>query len=724
MLLACPVNPDGLELIANAYRATRSMTIPVLYQRYIGHDNNRDFYTANQKEAQVVNRVFYHDWFPQIVYNHHQTAPSGTILYTPPFRDPFNYNVDPLVVRGIEIVSAHMNHRFAVEGKPGVISRSGAPYSTWWNGGLRTTTYFHNMIGILTEAFGRPEPTEIRQTPNRRLPYSDYPDPVPTQIWHARQTVEYLQTANFAILDYAARHRVELLQNIWTMGRRAIERGSRDHWTPTPRLLALAGDGKEADRVFADPALRDPRAYVLPADQQDGGAVLRFVRALRRCGVAVQRATAAFECNGKPMPAGSFVVSTAQAFRAHVVDMFEPQWHPDDIKDGKPVPPYDSAGWTLAMQMGVVVERSLEPLAGPFVAYDAVEEFPAAAVPAPAGSWQFAAADSHAVPLVARLSAAGVPVDWSPRGFYAAPASDAANAVVAAVGKELGFAPRAVLADTREARQRLQPVRLGLFDTFGGHMPTGWTQWLLEEFDLPVQQVWGERVEAGELGKDYDVLVFHTGLPGERDLQRAARRREQPNHETLAKVLPPFENWSNLAARDTPLTGDKALPALREFVTGGGTLIALPGECEKVVRHFQLPVEVGTFVADEAGARRATRRDEFYVPGSLLALDVDTAHPLARGAPARLAAMFRSSCEVLVPTGDDVQVVARYSATDTLLSGWAIGTEFLHGKAAALVVPYGQGRIVLFGCDAIYRGQPLTTARLFFTAILTRGGRS
>ncbi len=724
VLLACPVNPDGLELIANAYRATRSMTIPVLYQRYIGHDNNRDFYTANQKEAQVVNRVFYHDWFPQIVYNHHQTAPSGTILYTPPFRDPFNYNVDPLVVRGIEIVSAHMNHRFAVEGKPGVISRSGAPYSTWWNGGLRTTTYFHNMIGILTEAFGRPEPTEIRQTPNRRLPYSDYPDPVPTQIWHARQTVEYLQTANFAILDYAARHRVELLQNIWTMGRRAIERGSRDHWTPTPRLLALAGDGKEADRVFADPALRDPRAYVLPADQQDGGAVLRFVRALRRCGVAVQRATAAFECNGKPMPAGSFVVSTAQAFRAHVVDMFEPQWHPDDIKDGKPVPPYDSAGWTLAMQMGVVVERSLEPLAGPFVAYDAVEEFPAAAVPAPAGSWQFAAADSHAVPLVARLSAAGVPVDWSPRGFYAAPASDVANAVVAAVGKELGFAPRAVLADTREARQRLQPVRLGLFDTFGGHMPTGWTQWLLEEFDLPVQQVWGERVEAGELGKDYDVLVFHTGLPGERDLQRAARRREQPNHETLAKVLPPFENWSNLAARDTPLTGDKALPALREFVTGGGTLIALPGECEKVVRHFQLPVEVGTFVADEAGARRATRRDEFYVPGSLLALDVDTAHPLARGAPARLAAMFRNSCEVLAPTGDDVQVVARYSATDTLLSGWAIGTEFLHGKAAALVVPYGQGRIVLFGCDAIYRGQPLTTARLFFTAILTRGGRS
>ncbi|MFM1873307.1 MAG: hypothetical protein RL398_2729, partial [Planctomycetota bacterium] len=408
VLLACPVNPDGLELIADAYRATRSMTIPVLYQRYIGHDNNRDFYSANQKEAQVVNRVFYHEWFPQIVYNHHQTAPSGTIIYTPPFRDPFNYNVDPLVVRGIEIVSAHMNHRFAAEGKPGVISRTGAPYSTWWNGGLRTTTYFHNMIGILTEVFGRPEPTEIRQTLSRRLPNSDYPDPVPTQIWHARQTVEYLQTANFAILDYAARHRRELLQNIWTMGRRAIEKGSRDSWTVTPKLLALAGDGKDADKVFADPALRDPRAYVLSREQADWSAVLRFVRALRRCGVEVLQAKADFECEGKNVPAGSFVVPTAHAFRAHVMDMFEPQWHPDDIQNGKPVPPYDSAGWTLAMQMGVEVLRAAEPVRGEFVTYDAVEGFPAAATKSPGAAWRIDPRDSHAAAAVWRMLRAGV----------------------------------------------------------------------------------------------------------------------------------------------------------------------------------------------------------------------------------------------------------------------------------------------------------------------------
>ena len=226
-------------MVARGYMATRRVGgLPVQYQRYIGHDNNRDFYMANMPETAAINRILYRRWFPQIIYNHHQTAPRGTIIFTPPFRDPFNFSCDPLVVRGIELVSAHMNARFAWEGKPGVISRSGASYSTWWNGGLRTTAYFHNMIGILTESFGSPNPSQITQRAG--LPSGDHPMPIPTQEWHARQTIEYLQTANFAILDLASRYRPELLFNIYQMGRNAIDKGSRDHWTATPRLARRA----------------------------------------------------------------------------------------------------------------------------------------------------------------------------------------------------------------------------------------------------------------------------------------------------------------------------------------------------------------------------------------------------------------------------------------------------------------------------------------------------
>lgn len=722
VLLACPVNPDGYELVANAYRATRSMTIPVLYQRYIGHDNNRDFYVCNQLEAQNINRVFYREWCPQIVYNHHQSAPANTIIFTPPFRDPHNYLVDPMVVRGIEIVSAHMNQRFAAEGKPGVISRSGAPYSGWWNGGLRSTNYFHNIIGILTESFGRPEPTPIRQPLERRLPYGDYPDPIGPQTWHARQTVEYLQTANFAILDYAARYRRELLRDMWTMASRAIERGRRDHWTPTPFLVEAARRRDEPDSVFADPHLRDPRVYVLRSDQPDWSAAQRFVRALQRCGVDVHQSKQPFPLNGVTMPAGSFVVKTDQAYRAHVLDQFEPQWHPDDIKEGKPVPPYDAAGWTLALQMGVQFERSFEACDQTFELLLPGEEFQGRALATGDAGWSLDPRDSHTVIAVNRLLTSGHAVEWSPLGHWFVPASDGARAVLRTAAEQLGVAAEPAVASTREARQALRQVRLGLFDTFGGHMPTGWDQWLLQEFGFPVQQVWGDRIEAGGLHQDYDVLVFHTGLPGPRDLQRAAARRDEEKIPELAKALPPFEDWSNLESRATRLTGDKAIPALREFVAQGGTLIALGGEVDKVIRHFELPVKVGTHVPTADGERR-TNREEFYVPGSLLAIEVDKSHAAARGSSRDGVAMVNNSSTILEVTDPKaaIDVIARYRGMDTLVSGWAIGEEYLVGKAAALCAHVGKGRVFLFGADVTYRGQPLSTFKLFFHAILTAG---
>lgn len=725
VLLVCPVNPDGYELVANAYRATRSMTIPVLYQRYIGHDNNRDFYACNQLEAQNVNRVFYADWCPQIVYNHHQSAPAGTILFTPPFRDPQNYYTDAMVTRGIELVSAHMNQRFAAEGKPGIISRSGAPYSGWWNGGLRSTNYFHNVIGILTEAFGRPEPTPIKQGLDRRVPYGDYPDPVPSQVWRARQTVEYLQTANFAILDFAARHRREVLAQIATMGRRSIERGSRDHWTPTPRLVEAARHREDPDAAFRDPLLRDPRAYVLRSDQPDWAAAMRFVRALRRCGVEVQRATAPFPMNGATMPAGSFVVKCDQAYRPHVLDMFEPQWHPNDIKEGKPVAPYDAAGWTLALQMDVAVERCFEALEGPFEPFVTEEQFAPTPLPASGAVWRLDPRDSHTVVAINRLQGAQVAVHSSAKGDFWVRQSPKAEEVLAGAARQLGLrvtAEATETSETRPASEAMSAPRIGLHDQFGGHMPTGWDQWILKEFEFPVQQVWGDRIEAGDLRRDFDALVFHTGLPGTRDLERAAQRRDQENLDKLAKALPPFEDWSNLASRATRLTGERSLPALREFVEQGGTLVALGGECEKVIRHFGLPIKVGTHVPTTDGERRTTR-DEFYVPGSLLAIEVDLRHPIARGASRELAAMVTGSTPILQVTDPQakIDVVARYRGQDTLVSGWAIGEEFLVGKAAVLCAQVGKGRVVLFGVDATYRGQPLGTMKLFFQALLTAG---
>lgn len=729
VLLATPVNPDGYELVANAYMATvdpatgqgGSTSTPVLYQRYIGHDNNRDFYACNQKEAQNISRIFCREWCPQIVYNHHQSAPRNTIIYTPPFRDPFNYLVDPLVVRGIEIVSAHMNNRFALEDKPGVISRSGAPYSGWWNGGLRSTSYFHNMIGILTESFGRPEPTPIKQPLSRRLPYHDYPQPVGAQVWHARQTIEYLQTANFAILDYASRFGDDLLLGMHKMASRAIAKGQRDHWTITPRLVNEAKN-REDDSVFTDPAWRDPRAYVLPADQPNWSSVVRFMRSLWHCGVDMHIANEAFPLNGKVMPEGSFVILCDQPYRAHVLDMMEPQWHPDDMRDGKPIPPYDAAGWTLSMQADVQVERTFEELKGPFHPITSLPTHPRRSLPQASSHWQLDVRDLHSITAVNRLLAAGCVVEYADDGRYLVPVAPRSSQVLGKATRELGVVASAAKVGN-EKRRKLQPVRVGLFDVYGGHMATGWDQWLLEQFEFPVQLVWGDRVERGGLREDFDVLIFHTGLPGPRDLSRAIRRRSPPKFEALKKALPPFQDWSNIEARATKLTGEKTLPAIREFVQQGGTLMALGREVEKVVRHFGLPVKVGTYTEDASaeGGVRKTTRDEYYVPGSLLAIEVDTSHEIARGASKDLAAMLYRTATILEPEkgARDVEVVARYRDYDTLLSGWAIGTDYLHGKAGVVAARVGKGRVLLYGIDATYRGQPTGTAKMFFQGILT-----
>ena len=218
--LYVPANPDGQELVANWYMREpdplrRSVNgLPRLYQKYIGHDDNRDFFLSAMPETTNMNRQLFQEWFPQIVYNHHQAGPAGTIVFIPPFRDPFNYNLDALIPLGIQMVGSAMHSRLVEEGKGGSTMRDGSNYSTWWNGGLRTVSYFHNMIGLLTEIIGNPTPMDIPLVPDKQLPQGDLPLPVAPGKWHYRQSIDYEISQNRAVLDYASRYRETLLMNI------------------------------------------------------------------------------------------------------------------------------------------------------------------------------------------------------------------------------------------------------------------------------------------------------------------------------------------------------------------------------------------------------------------------------------------------------------------------------------------------------------------------------
>ena len=465
------VNPDGMDLVSDWYMKHGNMQIPVLYNKYAGHDDNRDFYMAALAESTNIDRVMYREWYPQIMYNHHQTGPQGTVMFAAPFRDPYNYYQHPYAIAGIDVVGAMMLERFLTEGKPGVTQRRGAPYSTWFNGGLRTTAHFHNMIGILTETIGSPDPISIPFVTTKAMGDSNLWYPIkPQPEWHMRQSIEYSMTANRAILDYASRYREKVLYNIYRMGRDEIQWGSEDHWTFTPHEMARVQEGLVAKGDIApseipgaastsaagrggrggggggfagagrggtnplyaaltSPELRDPRGFVLPADQPDFGTATKFVNTLMKTGIVIHRATAPFTVGGKSYPANSYVVKTAQAFRPHVMDMFEPQDHPDDIPypGGPPTPPYDATGYTLAFQMGVKFDRILDDFTGPFEKLTDFAKVPAGkiAAQAPAG-YYFTHQANDSFTVVNRLLAAGEDVSWlqtgplGPGTFYVA----------------------------------------------------------------------------------------------------------------------------------------------------------------------------------------------------------------------------------------------------------------------------------------------------------------
>jgi hypothetical protein len=687
LLVNC--NPDGEELTANWYmrepeQAKRTLAgLPRLYQKYTGHDDNRDFYMSTQAETINMNRVLYKEWFPQIVYDHHQSGPAGTVMFAPPFRDPFNYVFDPLIPLGIDQLGAAMHGRFAAEGKAGVTMRRGSTYSTWWNGGLRTTAYFHNQIGLLTEAIGNPTPVDIPFVAERQVPSADLPFPIAPQRWRFRQAIDYELTANRAVLDAASRYRETLLFNMYRMGKNSIERGSRDTWTLTPH------------RRTREPQSRDARGYILSADQPDFLTATKFVNTLLLNGVTVMRATAPFAVNGTRYPAGSFVVKTNQAFRPHVLDMFEPQDHPDDIPypGAPPTPPYDNAGWTLAFQMGVKFDRILDGFDGPFETIAGPVRPPAGRVVSSATASGFVVShqQNDAFVAVNRLLSAGAEVSSLRDTFYVSGA--AAVPVLQKAAADLGLTFTAVSQPPPGGR-RLRPVRVGLWDRYGGSVESGWIRWLLERYEFPFEVVYPPALDEGDLKAKFDVLIFPTGAIPARD---------------AAAPAPPANVPDEYRGRLGAVTVARTVPALKAFVEAGGTLIAI-GSSTTVARNFGLPV---------SGAIDLPR-SKFYIPGSILRASVDTTSPLAFGLEPQADVFFDDSpAFALGPeaTGAGVRRVAWYDTETPLRSGWAWGQASLKGSAAVVDAPLGSGRVLLFGPEITFRAQSHGTFKFLFNGI-------
>ena len=702
ILVQIPVmNPDGLDKVVAWYNRNLGTPYEVapmveLYHRYVGHDNNRDWYMFNMPESRNVARLLYQEWFPQIVYNHHQSAPFPARIFVPPFDDPMNPNIPPPVMRGVATVGDAITSRLEKEGKVGAISRVG--FDTWWNGGMRTAPYFHNMVGILTETalwrYATPHEYDPAKLPKRfrngiptDSPTTFYPSPWRGGWWRLRDAVDYIMSASLATLDVGARRRSDWLYGMYLMGRDAIAAGAKG----------------------------DPYAYVIPAAdaQFDPTAAGKLVDVLRTGAVEVHRARAEFKAGERTYPPGSFVILMAQPFRAYAKDLLETQRYPDrrEGPSGPPLRPYDITGWTLPAQMGVEgawiahpFAAALDLVTGPAAAPAAVSGHGGVYLVSPRANDAFLVANRtwKAGGEVRRLTA---PFDAGgrelPAGTFVLKGLDRAE--VEAVARERGL-PVVAIESAPASAILLKPPRVGIYKSWVPNIDEGWTRWVLEQFEFPYRSLVDADIRKGALRESLDVIV----LP-----------------DATAKSILDGNAPGSVPSEFTSGIGLVGSAALEQFVREGGTLVALDSAADLPIDLFGLGVR---------NVLKGVPSQEYYAPGGLLRAAFDPAQPLAWGMP-REGVVFVEHGPAFEeerphddegeepppagPTGrPQPRVIAHFPEREVLYSGWLLGEAKIARKAALVEAPVGKGRVVLFAFRPQFRGQPHATFKVLFNALL------
>jgi hypothetical protein len=738
IILFVHANPDGQELQSDWYmRHTDTLkrntaNLPRLYQKYIGHDNNRDFYMTNMSESRNMSLQQYVEWMPQILYNHHQTGPAGTVVAGPPYRDPFNYVYDPLLITGIDQLGAVMSTRLNAENKPGYTMKSGSVYSTWWNGGLRTTAYYHNIVGLLTEMIGNPTPMKIPFVPSRLIPNSGTPFPIAPQKWYFRNSIDYSVSLNYAVLNYASRHKDELLMNIYTMGKNSINAGSKDYWTLSPNKVEMVNELMKADqkdqradtialqyyeKIYKNPKLRDARGYIIPISQTT--TATNFVNILIKSGIRVEKATTNFKVGDKEYEAGSYVVKTNQAFRPHVIDMFEPQDHPNDFQypGGPPVRPYDAAGWTPAYTIGLEFDRILEPFDGPFetIPYGEEQKHKGSFEKiAGAVGYTFSTKENASYILINDLLKDGIEVEKNSEYFYVA-ASDKATPILENAAAKYGVKITGVQQKLNMGAVGLKPSRIALWDVYGGSMPSGWTRWIFEQYHFPFTVLFAKEIDAGNLKSKYDVILFVGGaIPAFRAEAGSNAMGGYEGREPNEKEIPEMYH-----AQLGRITAAKSIPALKEFTEAGGTIITV-GSSANLAYHFKLPVR-NALVEMVNGKERALPGEKFYIPGSVMQVAVNNDHKANWGMKPTADVYFSASPVFnLLPNATatgEVTPLAWFASDKTLRSGWAFGQSYLQQAVAAFEAKVGKGKLMVYGPEITFRGQTHSTYKMLFNQL-------
>jgi hypothetical protein len=731
VLLWPTMDPDGQQMVAewlasNAGTPYENSALPRLYQEYVGHDNNRDAYMLNMVESRVMEH-FWRQWEPNIIYVLHQSPPFPTRIWLPPFSEPVGLNAPPVIAREVNMIGMAIAQGLEERGQVGAV-HMGTAFDAWYPGYVDYAPVFKNIPAFWTETAGNgAAPREytlgdIPQGYRDFRPGSLYSSPWRGGWWRLADAVAYDETGALSTLEYAAKYRETLLYNRYQAGRDQIARGRTDA----------------------------PFAYFVPQDQPDPVAPVEMLRRLAFGGVRVFQLTAGVTVDQAVYPAGTWVVPTDQEFGALVRELLDVQAYPDLrlYPGGPPQRPYDAAGWTLPLQMGVRVGVATQPLSGQVRAAMALlGPPPAFAVqptsyvstsevdPAPYDSVPgigFDASPSAAaiVPPPGRLSGRGPALAVSPaqnNAFRAVNRAWRQGATVALAASASG-GTRYVIAGLSDAAQAdlvkslalvaertapgtvpVRKPRIGLFQPWTGSMDEGWTRWLLEQYGFQFVTLHPEDFRAPLRDRvDVVILADDARIP----IEGGGARTDFEGRGGGAAQAPAGARGGRGAVRPEyayALT-QADLQAFDAFVHGGGTVVCLNGATRFAIQQFKLPVR---------NVAAGLKPEEFFLRGSLVEVRTDPAHPVMAGMPEKAAVFVDGSPVFETLEGFQGQVLARYPDSGSpLLSGYLIGEKYLEGRAAALDVQVDRGHVLLIGFRPQWRGQSFGAFRVLFNAAL------
>lgn len=667
-------NPDGNRMVVDWWRKYKGTEyegsgLPYLYQRYTGHDNNRDWYMFTQKETQITIKKLYDEWNPQIVVDQHQMGSGGARIFVPPFVDPWEPNIDPILQVNVNMLGTFMQNRLIAKGFKGVNAASG--YDSWTPG--RAFQHYHGAVRILTETASVRIAAPVEATPRGSYAQRSLFFPVPWEggTWSLSDVVEITHEASMAVLENAALNREVWLSNFYQVGKNAVVEKT------------------------------NPYAVIIPAAQSDPYTTKWLIDILQTGLVEVYKALEDFTADGKQFKANSAVIYMNQPYYSFAKTLLERQEYPElrQYPGGPLVRPYDLVAHTLPLLMGVdVTWINDEFSANTELMSEAEVPQPIIAVGA-APDGYIMSHESNAIYIALnRFLPEGIPVYWAserfvdgnteyPIGTVIIPDDAGKAELIRSTARELNLNLVGRKTPIRLRGYKLEPARVGLFKSWSGNMNEGWTRWVFEKFEFDMESAHNVTFTSGGLNEKYNTIVF------------AGDRESSIINGRGGNTPPEYQGG----------IGEEGLNNLKEFVRNGGTLITYGSSNAFAIEHFNLDV------TDASSSLTPEERREISAPGSILKTSNTVTHPIAYGLPADGCVFYRSATLFDVFRGT---VVSCYPDTDDLLlSGWLEGGKYIKNKPNVVEASFGQGRIVLIGFDPIYRAQAQTSFKYIFNTI-------